>query len=151
MDFKTILGAASLALATATVPAAAQDGGDPEAGEKVYNGAGLCQTCHMVGENARSMVGPPLNDLFGRKAGSYEGYNYSKATKDAGDAGLVWNEETLTAYLENPSDYIPGNRMGQMYPQGLKGEADRKNVIAYLKTFDDEPDNDDAENTYSPE
>jgi len=151
MDFKTILGAASLALATATVPAAAQDGGDPEAGEKVYNGAGLCRTCHMVGEDAKSMVGPPLNDLFGRQAGTHEGYKqYSSATKEAGEEGLVWNEETLYEYLKNPSDYIPGNRMGQMYPQGLQSKEDRENVIAYLKTFDDEPDNDDAENTYSP-
>ncbi len=151
MKLKVLIGAASLALAMAAAPAFAQDAGDPEAGEKLYNGSALCSSCHMVGENAQSRVGPPLNDLFGRKAGDYEGYNYSNATKDAGDAGLVWNEETLMAYLEDPSDYIAGNRMGQMYPQGLKGEADRKNVIAYLKTFDDEPDNDDAENTYSPE
>jgi len=100
----------------------------------------------MVGENAQSRVGPPLNDIIGRQAGTYEGFRYSSAMQEAGENGLVWNAETISAYLEKPKEYIPGNRMA--YP-GVRDAEDRQNVIAYLKTFDDEPDNDDAESTYS--
>lgn len=143
MSFKAFFGVAALAVATATTPVMAQDG-DPEAGESVYR---QCQACHMVGENAQARVGPPLNDLFGRVAGTYDGFNrYSNAMKGAGEAGLVWNDETIAAYLEQPRQYIPGNQMGFA---GLRKEEDRANVIAYLKQYDDEPDNDGAESTYA--
>ncbi len=142
MKSNTILGAISLALVAGITPVLAQDG-DPEAGESVYR---QCQACHMVGENAQARVGPPLNDLFGRVAGTYDGFNrYSNAMKEAGENGLVWNDETVAAYLEQPRQYIPGN---QMAFAGLRDAEDRANVIAYLKQYDDEPDNDDAESTY---
>ncbi len=144
MTFKTFFGVATLALTMGAVPALAQDG-DPEAGEKIFR---QCQACHMVGENAQPRVGPPLNNLFGRQAGTWDGFNrYSNAMKQAGENGLVWNEETVSAYLENPRQYIPGNQMA--YP-GVRKDEDRANVIAYLKQYDDEPENDDAESTYEP-
>ena len=43
---------------------------DIEHGAKVFK---KCSTCHMVGPGAASRVGPPLNGLFGRKSGTYEG------------------------------------------------------------------------------
>lgn len=144
MKFRLIFGVATLAIATGAGAAFAQDG-DPEAGEKLFR---QCQACHMVGENAKPRVGPPLNDIIGRQAGTYEGFRYSPAMTEAGENGLVWNAETISAYLEKPREYIPGNRMA--YP-GVREAEDRQNVIAYLKQFDDEPDNDDAESTYSPE
>jgi len=144
MKLKLMFGVATLAIVTGTLPAFAQ-AGDPEAGEQVYR---QCQACHMVGENAQPRVGPPLNDLFGRQAGTHEAFNrYSNAMKGAGEDGLVWNDETVAAYLEQPRQYIPGNQMGFA---GLRDAEDRANVIAYLKQYDDEPDNDDAESTYSP-
>jgi len=147
MKLKTMIGVAVLAFSAGAGPAIAQDAGDPEAGERVFR---QCQACHMVGENAQARVGPPLNDLFGRVAGTYEGFaRDSNAMKGAGEAGLVWNDETIAAYLERPRQYIPGNQMGFA---GLRKEEDRANVIAYLKQYDDEPDNDGAESTYaSPE
>ena len=143
MNIKVLISAAALALAASATQASAQDG-DPEAGEKLFR---QCQACHMVGENAKPRVGPPLNELFGRQAGTWDGFRYSPAMSGAGENGLVWNEETVAAYLAQPRDYIPGNRMA--YP-GLRKEEDRTNVIAYLKQFDDEPDNDEAESTYQP-
>jgi cytochrome c2 len=143
MKIRLFFGAAALAVATATSPAIAQDG-DPDAGKKVFR---QCQACHMVGDNAKPRVGPPLNDIFGRQAGTYEGFRYSPAMKGAGENGLVWNVETVSAYLEDPRGYIKGNRMA--YP-GLRKEEDVTNVIAYLKQYDDEPDNDDAESSYEP-
>ncbi len=143
MRFNLFIGTAALAIVTGVAPTLAQDAGDPEAGEQIFR---RCQACHMVGENAQARVGPPLNDLFGRVAGTYEGFNrYSNATKQAGENGLVWNDETIAAYLEAPRQYIPGN---QMAFAGLRQEQERLDVIAYLKQYDDEPENDDAESTY---
>jgi len=143
MKLNKMFGVTMLAMVTGMVPALAQDAGDPSEGEKFFR---RCQACHMVGENAKPRVGPPLNDIIGRQAGTYEGFRYSSAMQEAGENGLVWNAETISAYLEKPKEYIPGNRMA--YP-GVRKAEDRQNVIAYLKTFDDESENDDTESTYS--
>lgn len=112
-----------LAAALVMLPLAAHADGDAEAGAKVFK---RCQACHVV-DKEQNRVGPYLLGLFGRKAGSVEGYRYSDAMKSA---DLVWSEDTLDAYLENPKKLIPKNRMA--FP-GLKKEADRQNVIAYLE------------------
>ncbi len=144
MKYGVMVGAAALALVVASGAASAQDG-DAEEGQKVFR---QCQACHMVGDNAKARVGPPLNDLFGRQAGTYEGFRYSPAMKSAGEDGLVWNDETIEAYLRDPRGYIKGNRMAYA---GLKKDDDVANVIAYLKTYDDQPDDDGAESTYTPQ
>jgi cytochrome c2 len=59
-------------------------------------------------------------------------FNYSEANKEAGAKGLVWSEEELNKYLEAPLTYMPKNKMAFA---GLKDEGDRKDIIAYLKTF----------------
>ncbi|MDA7946924.1 MAG: cytochrome c family protein [Hyphomicrobiaceae bacterium] len=105
--------------------------GDADKGKKVFN---KCKACHMVGENAKKRVGPPLNNIIGAKAGVQEGYKYSSAMVAAGEGGMVWDEETLSAYLLKPRDVVPKGKMA--FP-GLKKESDRVNVIAYLKQFMD--------------
>lgn len=107
----------------------AQADGDAEAGEKVFK---KCKACHAVGEDAKNKVGPVLNNLIGREGGSIEGFKYSKALLAKKEEGLVWDEESLDAYLTKPKDFIP---KGKMAFAGLKKEEDRENVIAYLKTF----------------
>jgi cytochrome c len=101
----------------------------------VENGADIfkkCRACHDVGPNARNKVGPVLNNLLGRKAGTIEGFNYSEANRQAGESGWVWTEEKLMTYLENPREAMPGNRMAFA---GLSDEQDRRDLVAYLKTF----------------
>lgn len=100
----------------------AQVAGDPVAGEKVFN---QCKACHSVkaGENR---VGPSLAGVVGRKAGMVEGFKYSDPMKNG---NLTWSPENLDKYLADPKGFIPGNKMA--FP-GLKAEADRQNVIAYL-------------------
>lgn len=109
--------------------AAAFAEGDAAKGEAVFK---QCKVCHAVGPGAKSGVGPAQNAVVGSKAGSREGYNYSPAMKEAGEKGLVWNEENLDKYLENPRAMVPGTKM--IFP-GLKKPEDRANVIAYLKTL----------------
>lgn len=125
--FLKTAAAASLALLIPVASAAAA--GDAEKGEKVFR---KCQACHAVGEGARNKVGPHLNDVIGRTAGSLEDFKYSKAMIGAGEEGIVWDEESLSAYLEKPRGFIKGNRMAFA---GLRKEDERADVIAYLKTF----------------
>ncbi len=112
----------SLAVLVA-LPAMAQDAAE---GEKVFK---RCQACHVI-EGDQNRVGPHLSGVWGRKAGSVEGFKYSEAMAAKGQEGLVWNDETLNAYLENPKGYIPKNKMAFA---GLKKPEERAAVIAYLK------------------
>jgi cytochrome c len=97
--------------------------GDPAAGEKVFN---KCKACHVADE-AQNRVGPHLVGLFGRQAGSVEGFKYSDAMKGS---GVTWSEETISEYIADPRGYIKGNRMAFV---GLKDEEDIANLVAYLK------------------
>lgn len=98
--------------------------GDEAKGRRVF---AKCMACHTVQEG-QNRVGPSLYGIVGREAGSVEGFNYSDANKNS---GIVWTEDVLFAYLENPQEYIPGTRM--IFP-GLPAEQDRADVIAYLKS-----------------
>ena len=68
--------------------------------------------------------------MFGRTAGSVEGFKYSESMIQHGKDGLVWNAETISTYLENPKGFIPKNKMA--FP-GLKKPEERADVIAYLE------------------
>ena len=103
--------------------------GDAAAGEAIFK---RCAGCHAIGEGAQHRVGPHLNDVFGRVAGSLPDYNYSPAMKEAGANGVVWEESTLTPFLADPRGYIPGTKMS--FP-GIKDPQQLADVIAYLRTF----------------
>jgi len=105
---------------------AAHAEGDAAAGKKVYN---KCKACHVV-DSDKNRVGPSLKGIFGRTPGTFGGFKYSKAMVAFGEAGNVWDEATVDAYLEKPKKLVKGTKMA--FP-GLKKEEDRKNVIAYLK------------------
>ena len=100
---------------------------DAAAGERVF---AQCRACHQVGETAKNGVGPALNGLFGRKAGTVEGYNYSPANKNS---GLTWDEATFREYIKDPRGKVPGTKM--VYA-GLKDEQRINDLVAYLKSFD---------------
>ncbi len=137
--FKKSLGLVVFAAAASFSMATFADGhsaGDAVKGEKVFK---KCATCHMVGPDAKKKVGPPLNDIIGRKAGSLEGFKYGKSIVAAGEAGLVWTDEELFAYLKNPRKYLRAKlddkKAKSKMALKLKKEDQRADVIAYLKTF----------------
>lgn len=109
--------------------------GDIERGGKLFT---QCSGCHQVGPDAKDRIGPHLNGIFGRAAGANEGYPYSKGMVRAGNDGLTWTLETLNPYLENPRALVSGTRMSY---RGLKDAKDRADVLAYLRTFSDNPAN----------
>lgn len=99
------------------------------AGEKVFK---KCKSCHQVGDGAKDSTGPALNGVIGANAGSVEGFKYSKAMKAAAEAGLVWSDEEMAAFLAKPKEYMKGTRMSFA---GLKKSDDIEAVIVYLKLF----------------
>ena len=119
---KTVMFAAMMAL-LATGAARAQDAA---AGEKVF---GQCRACHQVGETAKNQVGPKLNGLFGRTAGSVEGYAYSPANKTS---GLVWDDATFVEYIRDPRAKMPGTKM--IFP-GVKNDQQAADLLAFLKQY----------------
>jgi cytochrome c len=102
---------------------------DAAKGETIFK---KCQICHEVGPTAKVKVGPILNDVIGRQAGTLPGFAYSPAMKEAGEKGMTWTDENLAKYLENPRDFVPKNKMAFV---GLKKEDERADVLAYLKKF----------------
>ena len=100
---------------------------DADAGKKIFK---KCFACHSVGPGAKNKVGPHLNGVIGRPAGSAEGFKYSKAMKGS---GITWDEAIFIEYITSPKKRIPGNKM--IFP-GIKDELDRENLFAYISQFD---------------
>ena len=118
----------------------AQAAGDAAEGEAVFK---KCQTCHRIGEGAKNLVGPVLTGVLGRKAGTAEGFNYSALNKSTGENGLVWTDELVFTYLEDPNAFLKKfltDKGKEDLAVGatkmvfkLADETERRNVIAYLK------------------
>ena len=87
----------------------------------------LCESCHATTSPESSNTGPSLLGLFGRKAGTLKGYEFSAAMTAS---GIVWNKDTLMKYLEKPSRAVPGTTMTFI---GLKDPAQRADLVCYLE------------------
>lgn len=105
-----------------------------EATQKAMQAAGQimfehrCRVCHSD-DAGRKGYGPDLQGVFGRKAGSIEGFDYSDALKNS---GLVWNEASLRAWIENNNAILPGTRMRHV---GITDRAEQDFIIEYLKSL----------------
>lgn len=97
---------------------------DAEHGKSVFK---ACAVCHATDHANR--VGPGLEGIVGREAGTAAGFRYSNAMKNS---GIVWDDKRLNAYLESPQKAVPGNKMPY---SGLKNATDRADLIAYLATL----------------
>jgi cytochrome c len=110
-----------------TPPAGVARAQDAAAGEQVFRK--MCLPCHDVGPAARVKLGPPLNGIDGRKAGTYEGYNYTEANKSS---AIIWNESAFVPYIRAPMETIKGTKMAFA---GIKNDKDIADLWAYLRQF----------------
>ena len=115
---------AAVLIAASAGAAAAQDVGNGEAAFR------KCRFCHAVGENAPNKVGPKLNGLDGRRAGSVADFDYSDAHKNS---GIVWGEASFKEYIKDPAAKVAGTK--KVFA-GIKDEKDASDLWAYLKQFD---------------
>ena len=97
--------------------------GDAVAGKKVFN---KCKVCHLVEKDGVHRIGPNLFGVLGRASGTTEGYQFSKAMREA---GVIWDRQSLSQYLKKPRDFIIGTKMAFA---GLKNPQDIQDVIAFI-------------------
>jgi cytochrome c len=123
------LGAALVSAAAYAGPPAAED--DPAiiaAGQKEFQNR--CERCHDDGTATdRRAYGPSLKGVVGRKAGSIDGFAYSKALKES---GLVWTDEQIRAWMSNNTGLLPGTRMRHV---GITDPGEQDLILAYLKSL----------------
>jgi len=100
---------------------------DVAAGKTSFN---KCMACHAIGEGAKNKVGPELNGLNGRKAGTAPDYTYSDANKNS---GITWSKEQFLDYIKDPKGKIPGTKMAFA---GIKNETEINNLWTYVSQFD---------------
>src|SRR3954470_9178947 len=112
----------SVAMAAPMNAALAQD---ITAGETAF---AKCRVCHDVGEDAKNKLGPILNGLDGRKAGSVEGANYSPAMKNS---GITWSEDVFKDFIKNPAAKVPGTMMFIT----VTDPKEAGDIWAYIKQF----------------
>jgi cytochrome c len=111
---------------TAFASTHAQAAGNASTGAVVFN---RCAICHDNHRNGASKIGPDLYGVVGRKAGSFSGFYYSSAMKNA---GFVWTNDKLDAYITSPQQVVPGNKMAFA---GISSASQRADLIAYLDTL----------------
>lgn len=132
MILRPVFAAAALALSAGS--ATADLIGDAAAGARIF--ARECGSCHQIGEGAVHRIGPQLNRVFDRRAGSHEDFAYSRPLARMGADGLVWRLETLEAYIENPRALVSGTRMNY---RGLRDAGQRSDLLAYVRAYSDQP------------
>jgi len=98
--------------------------GNATRGQRVFR---ACEVCHSLEPN-RNMTGPSLADLWGRKAGSLASFDRYSAPLKA--SGVVWNDDTLSAWIADPQRVVPGNEMPF---EGIKDAQQRADLVAFLK------------------
>ncbi|MBZ0127633.1 MAG: cytochrome c family protein [Rhodobacteraceae bacterium] len=137
-------GIKSLALIAATTLMApmafADEVGNAEEGENVFK---KCKACHKIGEGAENGTGPMLNDVMGRVAGTVPDFSYSDDLVAAGAAGLVWDADNMSAFIEDPKkflrDYLDDKGAKSKMTLKVKKDEERADVIAYVATFSAPP------------
>jgi len=123
MTMRTLMMTAGLLLASTTIGLAQ----DVEKGEKSFK---KCLICHSIGPGAQNKVGPELNGLDGRKAGTAPNYSYSDANKNS---GITWNEANFKEYIKDPKAKVPGTKM---IFAGITNEEEINDLWAYVSRFD---------------
>lgn len=122
---KSSLCAAIGMLAALGSAATAQDSAEAvKQGAQAYR---VCAACHSLQPGVH-LSGPSLADRWGKEAGTISGYGrYTEALKKS---GIIWEENSLNAWLADPQAMIPGTTMTF---RGVEQAETRTNLIAFLR------------------
>jgi cytochrome c len=127
---RAIASTGALTLLVIAPSSLAQQPASDDAAQQAFNNS--CRTCHSMKEGD-NRLGPNLNKIVGRKAGSLPNYNYSPSMKDA---GLVWDQDKLTRFMVKPDEVVSGNKM---QPYGGVSADEAAKVVAYLQSVAGQP------------
>jgi cytochrome c len=109
-------------------------GADLSAGERV---ARRCASCHTFEEGGADGTGPHMWGVIGRDVAAVDGFNYSSAMREYAEGGTEWMYQNMYDYLASPRNYVPGTAMSFA---GLRDQADRINIIAYMRSLSNDPE-----------
>ena len=122
---------------------------DIEKGETLFGKK--CGTCHEVGPDAVNKVGPTLNNMIDAPVAAVDGYKYGASILALQETGAVWSAEELSAWLANPKKYLRAKLNNKKAKSKmtfkLKKEAERDDIIAYLASITETPDDSEQEQT----
>ena len=104
---------------------ASAQSGDATRGQRVFNQQ--CRACHTLEKDGAQTAGPNLHGVFGRKAGTAAGFEFSEAMKTS---GIVWDETTMAEYNRDPKAKVPGTKMAF---NGVKQAGQLADLVAFLK------------------
>jgi cytochrome c len=121
---RAVAGAGVLTLLLSAASSFAQQPASGDAAHQAFNNS--CRTCHSVKEGD-NRLGPNLNKIVGRKAGSLPNYNYSSSMKEA---GFDWDQDKLTRFLVKPDEVVSGHKM---QPYGGISTEEAGKVVSYLQ------------------
>ncbi|WP_370120617.1 cytochrome c family protein [Bradyrhizobium sp. USDA 329] len=119
------IGAGALTLLLSAPFSLAQQPASDDTGQQAFNNS--CRTCHSMKEGD-NRLGPNLNKIVGRKAGSLPDYNYSSSMKEA---GFAWDQDKLTRFMVKPDEVVSGHKM---QPYGGVSAEEAGKVFAYLQS-----------------
>ncbi|MEY9478996.1 cytochrome c [Bradyrhizobium ottawaense] len=122
---RPVAGAGALTLLVSVPSSLAQQPASEAAAQQAFNNS--CRTCCHSVKEGDNRLGPNLNKIVGRKAGSLPDYNYSSSMKEA---GFVWDQDKLTRFMVKPDEVVSGNKM---QPYGGVSAEDAAKVVAYLQ------------------
>lgn len=108
---------------------AALCGGDPELGAPLF--AASCAACHTLEEGGADGDGPNLYALYGGPPAQSEGFAYSEALREAAATGMIWERDTIRAYLKDPTGFLPGTT--KVFQPEMVDEDYRTNLMTYVR------------------
>ena len=120
-----IWAGAAVAMIVGFASQASAQSGDAAKGQRVFNQQ--CRACHTLEKGGAQTTGPNLHAVFGRKAGTAEGFAFSEAMVKS---GIVWDDKTMAEYNRDPKGKVPGTKM---VFNGVKQQGQLDDLVAYLK------------------